>query len=172
MSRNGYKDGAAAPVFRNQLIFRKLLFYSLDIGAWLINLINGNDNFYSCSLCMVDSLDSLRHNAVISSYYQYGDICSVGASHTHGGEGLMSRSIQESNLLSVNRYHIGADMLSDASGLTVCYMGFSDTVQKRGFTRTRAEDLIRADAVRLSVFPRLFSFRSRFLIQRKRKRKK
>ena len=25
-------------------------------------------------------------------------------------------------------------MLSDASGLTVCYMGFSDTVQKRGFT--------------------------------------
>ena len=83
---------------------------------------------------MIDSLYSLGHYTIVCSYYQDSDICCIGPSHTHGGKSFMPRSIQESNLLSVNRYHIGADMLSDASGLTVCYMSFSDTVQKRGFT--------------------------------------
>src|SRR5699024_2333323 len=116
------------------LIFGKLLFHPLDIGAWLIDLIDSHDDLYSGSLCMVDRFNGLGHNTVIGSYYKHCDIRSIGASHSHSGEGLMSRGIQKCDLLSVNVYHISSDMLSDSSGLPVCYMSLTDAVQKRCFT--------------------------------------
>ena len=42
MSRYRYTDGASAPVFRNQFIFGQFLFYTVDIGTWLIDLVDRN----------------------------------------------------------------------------------------------------------------------------------
>ena len=46
----------------------------------------------------------------------------------------MSRCIQESNLLSVDLNHIGANMLSDASRFAVSHIGMTDRIQKRGLS--------------------------------------
>ena len=56
LADTGTKDVASAPVFRNQLILGKLLFYTFNICTWFINLVDGNDDLNTSSLCMADSL--------------------------------------------------------------------------------------------------------------------
>src|SRR5699024_1937669 len=73
-----------------------------------------------------------RHHAVIGSYYQNGDIRGVRAAHTHGCERLVTRRIQEGDLLIIDGNHISTDMLGDSSGLPVNHMGMPDGIQKRG----------------------------------------
>ena len=134
MSGNRHEDGTAAPVFRNQLVFRKLLFYSFHIGTRFIDLVDSNNDFHSCCLGMIDCFNSLRHNTIVGCYYQHGNIRGIGSSHTHGGKSLMSRRIQESDLLTINIYHISANMLGNSSSLTIRHMRLPDTVQKGSFS--------------------------------------
>ena len=83
---------------------------------------------------MVDGLDGLGHHAVVCSYYKNGDICGLGAAHTHGCERLMSRCIQEGDLLAVLLNHIGADMLGDSSGLLCRHIRLADGIEKGGLS--------------------------------------
>ena len=129
-----YKDGASAPVFRNQLILCQLLFYTVDISARLIDLVDSHYDLDSGCFCMVDRFYRLRHHTVIGSNNQNGNICRACATHTHSRKRLVSRCIQEGNLLPVHLYHIGADMLCDSSGLSVDHIGVTDCIQKRGFS--------------------------------------
>ena len=82
---------------------------------------------------MVDGFDGLRHNAVIGSHYQNGNIGYLGAAGAHGSKSLMARCIQEGDLLSVGFHLIRTDMLGD----TACFgggdMGRTDLIQQRGF---------------------------------------
>ena len=83
---------------------------------------------------MVNSLDCLRHYTVIGSHYKYGNISGICSSHTHGSEGLMTRSIKECNFSSFDIYYISTDFLRDAAGLSRCHPCISDCVKKRCFT--------------------------------------
>ena len=87
----GNEYGAAAPVLGNQLILGQLLFYTLHIGAGLIDLVDCNNDLHTCGLGMVDGLHGLGHYAVVRCHHQNRDIRSLGAPHTHGGERLMAR---------------------------------------------------------------------------------
>ena len=40
--------GFAAPIFWDEFVFCQLLFHMVWISTWLINLINGNDDWYIC----------------------------------------------------------------------------------------------------------------------------
>ena len=134
MSRNRNENSAAAPILGNQLILGQLLLYSVYIGAGLIDLVDCNNNLYLCCLCMVNCLNGLGHNAVVCSNNQNCNICRLGAAHTHSGKCLMSRCIQESNLLSPYIYSISTDVLGNSSCLSGGYIALSDCIQKRGFT--------------------------------------
>ena len=102
MSRYRYTDGASAPVFRNQFIFRKFLFYTVDIGTWLVDLVDCNYDLDPCCLCMVDRFYSLRHDTVICCNNQDCNIGRICTTHTHCGKCFMSRCIEEGDFLTVD----------------------------------------------------------------------
>ena len=128
------KNRTSAPVFRDQFIFRKFLFYTLNISTWLINLVDCNYDLNACRLRMADSLYCLRHHTIISCYNQNCNICGVCTTHTHSCESFMSRCIQECDLLSANLYYRSTDMLCDTAGFSTCYICLTDCIQKRCFT--------------------------------------
>ena len=134
MCRYRNEDGAAAPVLRNQFVLDKLLFYLLDIGTRLIDLVDRYDDLNTCCLRMVDRLDGLRHNTVICCNNEDCNISGFCTTHTHCGKCLMSRRIEECDLLSVDLYHVRTDVLSDTACLFCSYIGLADCIQKGGFT--------------------------------------
>ena len=131
---NRHKDSASAPVLRDQFILGKLLFYSFYVSAWLVDLVNGNNDLYACRFCMADGLYCLRHYTVVCRYNKNCDICCIGATHTHCCKCLMSRCIQESDLLTAVFYHVSTNVLCDSAGLSSCYICVTDSVKKRSFT--------------------------------------
>ena len=48
---------------------------------------------------------------------QYSDICGLSTTHTHGSKCFMSGCIKESDLLTVDLYHVSTDMLCDTACL-------------------------------------------------------
>ena len=124
----------AAPLLRYKLIVGKLCFYSVGVGRRLIHFVYCNDYINSGRLCMIDCLNGLGHDAVVSRHDKYGDICSLSASCSHGCESLVSGSIQEGYVLSVNVNGVSADMLSNTAGLALGNVGMTDRVKKRCFT--------------------------------------
>ena len=134
MGGNRYKDGAAAPILGNQLILSQLLLYLIHVGAWLINLIDGHNDFHIGCLCVVDGLNCLRHYTVVRSHYQDGNVRGLCSSHTHGRKCLMARRIQKRNLAVVYLNDRRTNMLGDAACLSCSHVGLTDGVQKGGFT--------------------------------------
>ena len=129
-----YKNSASAPVLRNQFMLCQLLFYTIDIGTWLIDLVDCNDNLNPCCFCMVDCLNGLRHHAVVCCYYQNCNIGRLCTTHTHCSKCLMSRSIQECDLLTIDLYGICTDVLGDTTGLAGGNVGRTDCIQQRSLT--------------------------------------
>ena len=83
---------------------------------------------------MVDGLNGLRHNTVVRCDNEDRDICCLGTTHTHCRERLMTRCIEECDLLSVDLYHVRTDVLGDTACLFCSYIGLADCIQKGGFT--------------------------------------
>ena len=79
---------------------------------------------------MADGLDGLRHDTVVRRDDQYSDIGGMSASGTHGRERLMSRGIQEDDLLSVDLDFGSTDVLCDAAGLGFGDVGLTDGIQQ------------------------------------------
>ena len=84
---------------------------------------------------MSDGLLCLRHDVVISSYNDNGNIRYLSTTGTHSGKGLVTRRIQEGHMASVWQCHvIGTDVLRNTTGLTGNNIGLTDIVQQRGLT--------------------------------------
>ena len=79
---------------------------------------------------MVYSLDGLRHYTVIRCDNEYCYIRRLCTTHTHGSKRLMSRCIEECDLLTVYPYNIRTDMLRDSAGLMLRYIGLTDGIKK------------------------------------------
>ena len=95
MGLSGYRCeySASTPIFRDQIILRKFLLNTVDVGIGLIDLIYSNDNLNTCSLSMVDRFNRLRHYTIICSNNKDCDIGGLSTTHTHCSEGFMSGSI-------------------------------------------------------------------------------
>ena len=83
---------------------------------------------------MVDGLNGLRHNTVVRCDNENRDICCLGTTHTHCRERLMTRCIEECDLLSVVFNNIGTDVLCDTACLSGGYICLADRVKKGSFT--------------------------------------
>ena len=79
---------------------------------------------------MRDRLLGLGHDAVVGSHEQHGDVGHLGAACPHGGEGLVSRRVEEGDLPPVAVDLVRADVLRDAPGLGGDDRGLADRIQQ------------------------------------------
>ena len=90
---------------------------AVGIRAGLVDLVHGDDDRHARRLGMMDRLDGLRHHAVVGRNDQNDDVGDLSAARTHGGERLVARGVDESDLTAVDLDDGCADMLGDAAGL-------------------------------------------------------
>ena len=95
----------------------EILLYSVRICPRLIHLVYGYDDRNSGSLCVAYGFHRLRLNAVVCRNYEYCNIGYVSSAGTHGRKRLVTRSIQEHYLLSVDSYLGSTYVLGDSAGL-------------------------------------------------------
>ena len=127
----GHRDAGdvAAPILGDDLVLGQLLLDALGVGGGLIHLVDGNDQLDIGGLGMVDGLDGLGHDAVISGNDQNRNVGHVRAAGTHRGEGLVAGGVEEGNDAVVALDLIRTDGLRDAAGLTLGDIGLADSVQ-------------------------------------------
>ncbi len=84
---------------------------------------------------MVDGLDGLRHDSIVGSHNDDGDIRDLGTTRTHSGEGFVPRGVEESDVLSVLEFDVvSTDVLGDTARLAGDDVGVADMVEERGLT--------------------------------------
>ena len=70
----------------------KFPFDPVDVGIFLVDLVDRHDDRHIGRLRMVDGLPGLVHDAVIGGNDQDDDIGDLGTARTHFGEGRMARA--------------------------------------------------------------------------------
>ena len=104
------------------------------IGTRFVNLVDGHDDWNIGSLGVVDGLDGLRHNAVIRSHNQDGQVRYRGTAGPHRSKGRVSWCIQEGDFLAIFFDLVGTDMLGDTTSFPCCHTGVTQGIQEGGFT--------------------------------------
>ena len=121
--------GIASPLLNNQTGVSQLLFNQVYVSIGPVNFIDGHDDGYFGSPGVVYRFDSLGHYTIVSGYHQNGDIGYIGSVSPHSGKGFMPGGVQEGNLLPVDCYLVGADVLGDASGFGIHYISLPDGIK-------------------------------------------
>ena len=80
---NRHADDVAAPLLGNKAMLGELLHNSVGICSRSVHLVYRNDYLNLSRLCVVDSLDCLRHNTVVRRNDKNGYIRCLCASCTH-----------------------------------------------------------------------------------------
>ncbi len=80
---------------------------------------------------MVDRLNGLRHDAIIGGDDEDDDVGNLGATGTHGREGLVAGRVDERDGAAIDGDLGGADGLRDATGLACRDAGVADRVEQR-----------------------------------------
>ena len=96
----------------------------------LIHLVDGHDDLNARGLGVVDGLDGLRHDAVVSGDDENGDIGAHRAARTHLGKGRMARRVEEGDGLAIDFNGIRADVLRDAASLSGRDLRVADIVEQ------------------------------------------
>ena len=124
----------SAPLLDQIVHLGQLLLDVVGVCARLVDLVYGEDHGHTCGLRVVDGLDRLRHDVVVGRNDDDGHVGDLGTARTHRREGLVTRRVEEGDLLTVEVYRVGTDVLRDAAGLTLDDVRLADVVQKRGLT--------------------------------------
>ena len=133
LCRDRHHDGITAVFFSNETILHEFLLDTLGIRPRLIDLVDGNDDWHMRRLRMIDCLDGLRHYAVVCRNHEDRDIRNLRAACAHRRERLMSRRIEEDDLLSFADDLIGTNVLCDAACLMRTDRGIADGIEQRRF---------------------------------------
>ena len=125
----------AAPLLDQQVHVGQVFAYLVGIGSRLINLVDGKHHRHVGSLGMGDGLLGGRHHRVVGCNDDDGNIGDLSTTGTHGGECLVTRGVEESDLSAVLQFHVvGTDVLRDTTGLTGNHVGIADEVEQRRLT--------------------------------------
>ena len=101
---------------------------------------------------MVDRLDGLRHNAVVRCNNENRNVCDLRAACAHRCERLMTRRIEEDDLLALADDLICADVLGDSARLMRTDGGVADGIKQRGLA---VVDVTHDGDDRRTIFERL-----------------
>ena len=131
--------GGAAPLDGIQLVLSKLAENRLNLrvgGFGLVDLVERNDDRDASGLGVVDRLDGLRHDAVISRDNQHDDVGDGRTAGTHRCKRFVARRIDKNDLaLLVAHFHGHAERtrrLRDAACFAACDVRVADAVEQRG----------------------------------------
>ena len=84
---------------------------------------------------MTNRLLGLRHDVVVSSNDDDGNIRYLSTTSTHGSKCLVTWRIEESDVLAVLHLHVVCtDVLSDTTSLTCNHIGLANIVEERSLT--------------------------------------
>ena len=83
---------------------------------------------------MVDGFNRLRHDAVVCSDDEDGNIRNLSAAGTHSRKGFVARRIHEGDLLAFVTDLVSPDVLGNAAGFVAGDIGLTDGVEKARFT--------------------------------------
>ena len=101
----------------------------------LIYLIDRKDNGHTRCRSMVDRLNRLGHDTIISRYNNNCDIRHLRTTGTHRRKGLMTRCIQESDATTIGQLHVvSTNVLCDTTSLTRNHIRITDIIQQRGLS--------------------------------------
>ena len=126
----------ARQFLNNHFMFKQAIADIVRIGLWLIHLVDRHNHRHASGLGVVNRFDRLRHNAIICCHNQHHNIRHIRAALTHFGECGVARRIKEGDLLPLILARafrgdlIAANMLSDATGLTLGHISAAQSVKQ------------------------------------------
>ena len=139
----------AAPIFHEDVHVGELGADTLGICVGFVNLGDGKDHGYASGLGVVDGLDGLRHHSIVSGHHDDTQVRDLGTTGTHGGEGLVTRGVQERDLTTVGKtYLVSTDVLCDTGN----DVGLADVVLQRGLTMVNVTHDCNDGVTRLQIF--------------------
>ena len=109
----------------------ELLLDALGVRIRLVDLVHRDEDRHLRGPGMVDRLDGLRHDAVVGRDDEDDEVGHLGAAGAHGGEGLVTRRVEEGHPAPGDVDGVGADVLGDAARLPGGHVGGTDGVEKR-----------------------------------------
>ena len=132
------EDRFAAVLLGNQAVLGELTAHLRRIGAFLVDLVDRDDNGNVRRLRVVERLDRLRHHAVVGGDDEDRDVRHLRASGAHCGERLVTRGVDERDepvmVLELRMHLVGTDVLGDATGLARLHVGLADRVEELGLS--------------------------------------
>ena len=112
-------------------MLQQILLDLLHVGGGKIDLVDGHDHRHAGVAGVADGLDRLRHDLVVGRHHQHHDVGNLRAAGPHGGEGLVTRGIEEGDLLPARQLDvIGADVLGDTAGFARDDVRLADVVEQ------------------------------------------
>ncbi len=79
---------------------------------------------------MVDCLNRLLHHPIIGRHHQNHQVGYPGATGPHGRKSLMARGVQKNHLACIQLHIVSTYMLGNASRLSLCNLGLTDSVKQ------------------------------------------
>ena len=138
LSGNVNEHGVATVFLRHQTVFGELTTDLLRVSAFLIDLVNRYHDRHVSTLGVVKGLNGLGHHTVVGGNHQDGDVSYPSTTRTHGGEGLVTRRINEGDgahlAVVLNSHLVGTNVLGNTASLRVHHVSGTDGVQQLGLT--------------------------------------
>lgn len=81
---------------------------------------------------MIDSLNGLRHNAVVCRNHEHDHVGNFRTAGTHSGKCFVTRGIDERDLTAVDIDHRSANVLGNAASFLIGNARRANRVEQRG----------------------------------------
>src|SRR6266480_921338 len=134
--RHVHEQRGAAELLGHQAVLGELGTDPGRVRPLLVDLVDRHDDRHPGRLGVVERLGGLRLDAVVRRHHQDHQVGGLGATGTHGGEGLMAGGVDEGDLavrpVHLGRDLVGADVLGDAARLPGHHVGVPDGVEQLG----------------------------------------
>src|SRR5215469_16353480 len=134
--RDVHEQGGAAELLGHQAVLGELGAHPGRVRPLLVDLVDRHHDRHRRRLGVVERLGGLWLDAVVRRHHQDHQVGGLGAAGPHGGEGLVTRGVDEGDLavrpVHLGRDLVGADVLGDAARLPGHHVGVPDGVEQLG----------------------------------------
>ena len=133
-SRDVDEHDVSSVLLSDQTKFGELLTNLGRVGVGLVDLVDSNNDGHASGLGVVQSLDGLRHDAVVGRDNENRDVGGLGTTGTHGGKRFVARGVNEGDGAFDAFVHgvnlVRTDVLRDSTGFASDNICLADAVEK------------------------------------------